>query len=250
MYLLKNSKINGGWELEKGGFVDYAFDKSYKGGESTTQYQRMTMNDKGEINIQKFETLDALESSRPKTEEKGEWDQTCFVAGTKVLMADGSKKNIEDIKEGDKILSVEMKTMTIEPDVVSKIPTNTKKYRIIHAEFSNGVTNKFSPAHPYWVVGKGWCVYDTEEAKKELRFSVNALEEGDVVLSHVKGELIKVKIVSLVDVKEEIEMFNVEFVRKNNTFFANGILVHNKYSTLIEHEVKAVNNYLIKNLGK
>ena len=32
-------------------------------------------------------------------------DDTCFLAGTKVLMADGSEKNIEEIKPGDMVLS-------------------------------------------------------------------------------------------------------------------------------------------------
>ena len=36
----------------------------------------------------------------------------------------------------------------------------------IKAVFSDGTINEFSPAHPYWVKGKGWCVYSLGEAKK------------------------------------------------------------------------------------
>lgn len=118
--------------------------------------------------------------------------------------------------------------MNIEPDLVVAIPNALKKYRIIEAHFDNGIVNKFSPAHPYWVKGKGWSVYDIEEAKTELTFSVQKLEVGDVVLFYNDGSLEETKITYLSDTKEYIEMYNVEFVEKNHTFFANGILVHNK----------------------
>jgi hypothetical protein len=34
----------------------------------------------------------------------------CFLAGTGVLLADGTTKNIEDVKLGDKVLSTNLKT--------------------------------------------------------------------------------------------------------------------------------------------
>ncbi len=153
---------------------------------------------------------------------------SCFVKGTKVLMADLSEKNIETIKLGDIILSVNINTMKLEEDIVIEIPEIEKKYKIIRVEFSNGTINEFSPAHPYWVLGKGWSVYDLEEAKTELAFSVAQLEVGDTVLFYEKGKLKQTKILSLLDTKEFVEMYNVEHVKKNNTFFANKILVHNK----------------------
>ena len=60
------------------------------------------------------------------------------------------------------------------------------------------------------------------------------MKKGDTVLSYEKGKLIKIQILSLTNKKEEVEMYNAEFVEKNNTFFANGILVHNKYSSIKE----------------
>ncbi|WP_306786670.1 Hint domain-containing protein [Flavobacterium sp. SaA2.13] len=153
---------------------------------------------------------------------------SCFVKGTKVQMADGKEKNIEDIVIGDKILSVNIERMYIEPDLVIDIPNTNKKYKEIKAEFSNGIVNHFSPAHPFWVKGKGWAVYDTEEAESELEFKVSKLEKGDVVLFLSDGNLIEVSITILEPTGRTVEMFNVEFVKKNHTFFANGILVHNK----------------------
>lgn len=154
---------------------------------------------------------------------------TCFVKGTKILMGDGTSKNIEEIQEGDKILSVNLENMTIEIDYVLELPTHIKEYKKIEAKFSNGTINYFSPAHPYWVKGKGWAVYDLKEAEEELNFDVSKLEIGDIVLYYAKGVLVETIVESIIDTKETVEMYNVENVRKNHSFFANGILVHNKY---------------------
>lgn len=153
---------------------------------------------------------------------------SCFIKGTKVHMADGSKKNIEDIIIGDKILSVNIDKMIIEADEVIDIPNTMQEYPEIKVKFSNGVVNHFSPAHPYWVKDKGWAVFDIEEAKTELDFAVSQLEKGDIVLFLEEDNLIEVSIIILESTGKTVEMFNVEFVKKNHTFFANGILVHNK----------------------
>lgn len=153
---------------------------------------------------------------------------SCFIKGTKVQMANGNKKNIEDIVIGDKILSVNIEKMIIEVDTVIDIPNTMQEYSEIKAEFSNGIVNYFSPAHPFWVKDKGWAVFDIEEGKTELEFAVSKLERGDIVLFLDNGNLIEVSITELGPTGKTVEMFNVEFVKKNHTFFANGILVHNK----------------------
>ena len=98
-------------------------------------------------------TARAEKAKKAKTHEEAKRIMgSCFVKGTKILMADNSEKNIENIKVGDLIKSVNIHTMELEPDLVVQIPNSLKKYKIIEAKFSNGVTNKFSPAHPYWAV--------------------------------------------------------------------------------------------------
>lgn len=156
---------------------------------------------------------------------------TCFVAGTQISLANGDTKNIEDIVVGDEVLSVDMKTMKLESDDVMEIPIKIKKYKKIEIIISDSTKIECSPAHPIWVIGKGWSVYSKEEAKSELSFNVSVIEVGDEVLKNVNGELIKHKIQDIRDTNEFVEMYNVEFVKKNHTFFANGILVHNKNIT-------------------
>ncbi len=155
---------------------------------------------------------------------------SCFVAGTMILMEDGSEKKIEDINVGDKILSVDINTMNIESDKVVIFPKNMEKYNKIYMKYSNGEENVASPHHPFYVKGKGWAVYDIELAKKDLTFKVKQLELGDIVYYYDKGILKETRIVKLIDKKEEALMYNIKYVKKNNTFFANGILVHNRFN--------------------
>ena len=62
-----------------------------------------------------------------------------------------------------------------------------------------------------------------------MTFTVAKMELGDTVYYYNKGVLKSTKIISLIDSEEYIEMYNVENVKKNHTFFANGIIVHNKF---------------------
>jgi len=153
---------------------------------------------------------------------------TCFVAGTKVKMADGSEKNIEAIEMGDLILSVDTSNFRIEVDEVLELPTVLKKYRKIKMVIAGETIVEFSPAHPFWVEGKGWAVFDKDEALIELEFEVSQLQTGDNVLLLLGDKLVKREILDLNDTGELVEMYNVENVKKNHSFFANGILVHNK----------------------
>lgn len=156
------------------------------------------------------------------------FETTCFVEGTKISLPGGRTMNIESVEEGQEILSVNPKTMEIEIDTVLEIPPIIKSYRKIQMSISNGESVEFSPAHPFWVVGKGWSVFDMEEAEHELEFSVSKIEKGDTILVLEGYDLIEYEVVDLFDTGEEVKMYNLEHVAKNHSFFANGILVHNK----------------------
>ena len=165
-----------------------------------------------------------------KTEQdKSVWNHTCFVKGTKVIMSDLSLKNIEDIEVGDSIISLEMKSMTLESDIVTILPPMIKQYQLIRMTLSNGVVNEFSPAHPFWIKDKGWSVFSLEEANKEIQFEVSKFVIGDVVLFYDDEELVEYEIEELIETTDYVEMYNVEFVQKNHNFFAKGVLVHNKH---------------------
>jgi RHS repeat-associated protein len=144
----------------------------------------------------------------------GNGGTTCFVKGTQVLMSDSSLKSIENVKKGEFILCVNIRTFEVCIDTVEQIPLKTNKYRKIFARYSNGVSNEFSPAHPFYVKNKGWSVFDINEAKSELSFTVSKLEIGDTLFFWDGNKLKETVIIELFDTDEIVEMYNVEHVKK------------------------------------
>lgn len=150
----------------------------------------------------------------------------CFVGDTKITMADGLIKNIEDIRAGDLILTYDPETLLIKkPGEVTSIESPIKD-DIIEFILSNGTTIEATTEHPFWVIGKGWASYSPERTMLDHKMDVAKIEKDDMLLD-VKGNH-----VILLDMKDN----NIEFKKVYNilmsegyhTYYANDILVHNK----------------------
>jgi hypothetical protein len=156
---------------------------------------------------------------------------SCFVAGTKIIMSDGSEKNIEDVKVGDKVLTYDIDLKEIEPGDV-EVTTNPLNDKMVRLKFENGLVNVNTVDHPYFIKDKGWCSYQPDMTKSKYGLTVKKIEIGDVALLYVseKEDLKEVKIISLRNENGSVQTYNLNKVSKNHNFFANGILVHNKSS--------------------
>nr|WP_107054758.1 polymorphic toxin-type HINT domain-containing protein [Streptomyces sp. NRRL WC-3725] len=80
-------------------------------------------------------------------------DCKCFLAGTNVLMADGSTKNIEDVKLGDKVLATDPETGRTAPKKVTRlIRTDGDKYfNELSIATKDGVEKlTATKEHPFW----------------------------------------------------------------------------------------------------
>ena len=93
-------------------------------------------------------------------------DTPCFVAGTLVTMADGSKKPIEQVKAGDQVLSCDAKTnrlcsnskhsskQAVAKRVVRTFVHKNAKTLVLH--LTNGESIITTPKHPFYVEGRGF----------------------------------------------------------------------------------------------
>jgi len=64
--------------------------------------------------------------------EQGQTGGGCFLADTQITMADGTKKNIQDISVGDNVLAYDLENKkTVEADVTKTFIREATKYRII-----------------------------------------------------------------------------------------------------------------------
>lgn len=143
----------------------------------------------------------------------------CFAAGTPILLADGSEKPIEQLQVGDQVLARDgMKTIA-----TTVLKLITPPARVVYAlKFSNGATLTLTNSHPI-STPEGWKALSVEHARMENPdLPVSPLQISDFVYT-VDGAR------SLVSIEEKPEqpIYNIT-VGKPHTFFANGIVVHNK----------------------
>jgi len=133
----------------------------------------------------------------------------CFLAGTEILMADGTYKNIEQVKEGEWIISydIENNLKTISKVAYSLVHEDVEGYVIINGELE--VTSN----HPMWIVNRQeWA-------------QVHTIELRDILLDS-NGQ--KSIVISLEDINGVNIVYNLELEGDYNNYFAEDILVHNK----------------------
>ena len=133
----------------------------------------------------------------------------CFIAGTKILMADGSYKEIQDVKQGDTVNSYNLET--------KKIVQKKVIQQIIHADNPGGylvINNllKVTGNHPLWVNNVAWKRAD------EVKISDSLMSE--------EGNLIIVKTIDFV--AGNYMVYNLSIEGPAHNYFAEKILAHNK----------------------
>ena len=143
---------------------------------------------------------------RPENLYGGAEKGGCFLAGTKILMADQSLKNIEEVKVGDEILTLE------DPRTNKKVSSAVTElyYHVISHYLVINHELKVTPEH---------LVY------ANLGFiPAGDLKEGDWMLKE-DGE--HVFVASLEAVREVVPVYNLK-AEPQHTYFADGYFVHNE----------------------
>lgn len=164
----------------------------------------------------------------------GNYVPDCFIAGTKITMNDFSQKNIEDIVVSDRVCTYNLETSEFESNNVKEILTqrHTGKdddYTVI-VNFNNENTNHNTNSHPYYVKGKGWSSYRPDITLSKYGLAVELLEVGDIVFELTSNRTLNEIIVTgIEEYREPVVTYNLSRVENNHNFFANNILVHNKF---------------------
>ena len=148
---------------------------------------------------------------------------SCFIAGTKVTMADGTLKNIEDVEVGDKVKGHK------EENTVIKLDPTLLADRKLYS-FNNNEHYFFTSEHPF-MTEEGWKSIKPEKTKER---------DGIELYKQLKGELkVGDKLVTdndsieITDIKSK-EMNNPEMplynfnVSNDSSYIADDYVVHNK----------------------
>ncbi len=137
---------------------------------------------------------------------------TCFLAGTKITMADDTIKNIEDIKKGEMVKSF---------DQVNQEVTSGKVVQIFHHIEPEDMADSYLVINNMLKVTSNHPIFVNNEWVEAGNIKI-----GDK-LNDIHGSTIIVK--SIIQKHEKVPTYNIE-VETYHTYFAENILVHNKPS--------------------
>jgi len=147
---------------------------------------------------------------------------TCFPAGTKILMADKTEKNIEDVKAGDHVMGYDGKKAVSEKVLELESPIRDHLYELT---FANGSTLQLTNEHPLYT-SQGWKSLAPGKTRQENpKLVVGRLYNGDAVLNKDDKYI---EIVSITYKPGKVQTYNLKRVTANNNFYADGFLAHNK----------------------
>jgi hypothetical protein len=144
----------------------------------------------------------------------------CFIAGTQVLMADGTSKPIEMLQAGENVLAHDGRDEVVTTVLARIIPPPKQVYELI---FSDGSTLTLTDSHPIATPLQGWKAISPEAAKQENPdLTISPLVVGDsVCMTYGICTLVAIQ------PREIVQVYNIT-VDEPHTFYANGVLVHNK----------------------
>lgn len=131
----------------------------------------------------------------------------CFAEGTKISMADGSYKNIEEIVVGDLVYSYDLsQKKLVSNEITQTFVHSTQGYYLINNSLKVTGNHKiYSESENDWI-------------------RADALERGDTLMGK-NNKTIKVDDIKFIN--ESLKVFNFEVGSPHN-YFADDVLVHNK----------------------
>jgi hypothetical protein len=165
---------------------------------------------------------------------------SCFLAGTKVTMADDSTKNIEDIQIGDTVKSFDQANGSVADEKVVKLfhhtPSEMTDYYLI-IKTDHGTEIQVTPNHRIFspkvyeqiktgelTIDDSMIVIDHGVQIIDLLWpQASELKVGDTLL---QADDSQETIISIQKVYEKVPTYNLEVTNEHN-YFAGGILVHN-----------------------
>jgi len=127
-----------------------------------------------------------------------------FIAGTQILMADGSYEKIEKIKAGDKVVSYDLGNQLFVDNEVILTTNGNKGYLLINDKLGITLNQKV------YIVDKGFV------HAKEVKI-------GDYLLNESKE---KIRVNSIKNYSKKVGVYDLVLKSPHN-FFAEGYLVHN-----------------------
>lgn len=151
------------------------------------------------------------------------WSGFCCVSEDTIISMEHFNKPIKDIQKGDLVWSYNFNTKEKELKEVLEIVAPIHD-DIVEITFSNGITNRNTFDHLYYNSLGEMISYQPELTQKWFRGIVEKIQIGDKCLDE-SGNIIE--IVSINEHISPIQTYTL-FVKDNQNFYANGILIYDE----------------------
>lgn len=149
-------------------------------------------------------------------------DVHCLAKGTKILMADGREKNIENIVIGDSIISYNINEDRFENKKVTKVYQATHKHLVQLDTDSTSIVT--TTDHPF-LTNEGWKSNDPDKTKLYNRYpQVGEYKISHNLLVYNANHKALSPITNIKSIEEVIETYTLE-LDGDGTFIANGLIV-------------------------
>jgi len=181
--------------------------------------------------------------------DEGPWSQ-CFTNDTLILLENNQYKRIDEINTNDRVLSFDLKNdkylnsnfrqdghaanHTQYKQILSTVTRVHKSLtnKIIQLTFQHesekNIVLKCTQDHPIWTITKGWCNISGKHVSNNHIDRISFLQVGDKCLLF-DGDTVTLSDIQIIYHNDNpIYVYNLT-VDNTQTFFANDILVHNKF---------------------
>ena len=146
----------------------------------------------------------------------------CFAGETRVRMADGESKRIEDIRVGNRVMTYNLQKQCHEAHRVRNVIEYSVNF-VVDIRFEDSTEIVCTPTHPFYVVAKRkWCSPQPPTA------DYDQLVIGDAVMTE-KAESVRIVAMEIIYKADGIRVTTLSIWNVHN-FFAEGVLVHNATS--------------------
>ncbi|MFA8450097.1 MAG: Hint domain-containing protein [Bacteroidales bacterium] len=151
---------------------------------------------------------------------------SCLVAGTKIRMGDNTEKNIEDIKVGDYVLTLNPRTKRTRRTKVLKVIDSYKSAMVSYV-FKNGRTVTATQDHPFLLNIIGWgSMMPEKTAKKEIYNQVKPIQLNSVFIHlNKRKEVLNDQIQRINHLGGSRRVYSISKLSSANSYIANGYVV-------------------------
>ena len=148
-------------------------------------------------------------------------DVHCFAKGTKILLANYSTINIENLKVGDSIAYMDLQTKQIKSAKIEKLE-NVIHHGLVKYKFESGIEIIATQDHPFRIENNVWASLQPEKSRLYEGFeNISKIKIGDSFIT--TNGIDKLNAIEFLEAEQET--FTISKLSLGNNFIANGFIV-------------------------